>query len=144
MLVREFRLMSALKIVAVGTIAGTAAFMFTPFVLMGPMTSFAASFAGVAISLPLILYFLKVPDAPFNFEDYWEERRIGGAVVDSILTLLVAMAPGVVVLYGLLNYNVFDPVPVASSTAVSVFTGYSAFLYRNRAFYTEDKIDIEL
>ncbi len=144
MLIREFRLISALKIMIVGTIAGISAFMFAPFVLMGHLTSFAASFAGVAISLPVLLYFLKVPEAPFNFEDYWSERGIGGTVLDSVLTVLVAMAPGIVVLYGLLSYSIFDPVPVASSTAVAVFTGYSAFLYRNRAFYTEDKIDIEL
>jgi hypothetical protein len=144
MLIREFRLVSALKIMAVGTIAGISAFMFAPFVLLESMTSFTASFAGLVISIPVLLYFLNVPDAPFNFEDYWSERGVGGMVLDSILTVLVAMAPGIVVLYGLLSYNIFDPVPVASATAVAVFTGYSAFLYRNRAFYTEDRIDIEL
>lgn len=144
MMLKEFKLVSALKILTVATVAGTAAFMFIPFVAAGPMTSFAAAFSGVAISLPLILYFLKVPDQPFNFGGYWSERHLPGTLLDLVMTLLVAMAPGIIVLYALLDYGVFDPVPVASSTAVAVFTGYSAFLYRNRAFYSEEKIDIEV
>ena len=144
MLIKEFEIISALKILAVAAVAGTASFMFLPFVAAGPMTSFAAAFAGVATSLPLMLYFLKVPDEPFNFQEYWEERRIPGTLLDLVMTLLVAMAPGIIVLYTLLDYRLLDPVPVASSTAVAVFTGYSAFLYRNRKLYSESKIDIEL
>lgn len=144
MLIKDFRLRSALKIIVVGTIAGTSGFMFTPFVMLTPMTHFTASFGGVLISLPVLLHFLKVPREPFNFSNYWDERGLGGTFLDLAMTVLLAMAPGVVVLYGLLNMEMMSPVPVASATAVGVFTGYSAFLYRNRGFYSEEKVDIEL
>lgn len=144
MLIKEFQLTPALKILAVGAVAGISAFMFAPLVALGSVSSFAASFAGVAISLPLLLYFLKVPEAPFNFEEYWNTRATPGVLLDMMMTLLVAMAPGIIVLYGLLGYNIFNPVAVASSTAIAVFTGYSAFLFRNRSFYQEDRVNIEL
>lgn len=144
MLIEDFRLAPALKIVAVGAVAGISAFMFAPLVALGSVSSFAASFAGVAISVPLLLSFLKVPEAPFDFEEYWDTRATSGMLLDVMMTLVVAMAPGIIVLYGLLDYNIFNPVAVASSTAIAVFTGYSVFLYRNRSFYTEDRVDIEL
>ncbi|MFB6116099.1 MAG: hypothetical protein ABEK10_01190 [Candidatus Nanosalina sp.] len=144
MLISDFRVRSALKIIVVGAIAGTSGFLFTPFVMFGPMTYFMAAFGGVLISLPVLLHFLKVPTEPFNFSEYWDARGLGGTFLDFAMTVLLAMAPGVVVLYGLLNMEMISPVPVASSTAVGVFTGYSAFLYRNRGFYSEDKVDIEL
>jgi len=144
MLIKEFQLTPALKILAVGAVAGISAFMFAPLVALGSVSSFAASFAGVAISLPLLLYFLKVPEAPFNFEEYWNTRATPGVLLDVMMTLLVAMAPGIIVLYGLLGYNIFNPVAVASSTAIAVFTGFSVFLFRNRSFYQEDRVNIEL
>jgi len=144
MLLEDFRLTPALKIITVGTVAGVSAFMFAPLVALGNLSSFAASFSGIAISVPLLLYFLKVPEAPFNFEDYWEARATAGVLLDIMMTLVVAMAPGIILLYTLLNYSIFNPVAVASSTAIAIFTGYSAFLYRNRKFYNEDKIDITL
>lgn len=144
MLLEDFRFVSAVKIIVVGVLAGTSGFMFTPFVMSGVITYFTASFGGVLISLPVLMHFLKVPKEPFDFSDYWSVRGMGGTFLDFSMTLLLAMAPGVIVLYGLMNMKMISPVPVASSTAVGVFTGYSAFLYRNRAFYSEEKIDIEL
>ncbi|NMJ77136.1 hypothetical protein GLU64_01855 [Nanohaloarchaea archaeon] len=102
-----------------------------------------ASFGGIVITLPLILYFLRVPRASFDFSGYWDERSLGGSAVDFILTALLTMAPGVITLYALLGFGFVSPVPVASSSAVGIFTGYSGFLFRNRKFYRDSQIDIE-
>lgn len=144
MLLNDFRFQPALKIVLVGFLAGVSGFMFKPLVVVTPISYFMASFGGVLITVPLILYFLEVPRSSFDFSGYRAERGFEGVVVDVVLTVLLAMAPGVVVLYWLVGAGFLSPVPVASSAAIGVFTGYSAFLYRNKGFYSEPELDIEV
>lgn len=144
MLLSDFDLMSAFRILLVGVLSGTAAFFFMPLITFGIVKSFTASFLGVLIALPLIVYFLKVPDEPFHFREYFKTRDISGVVIDVLITLLVSMAPGVILLYSLIGLGFLPPIPVASSAGVAVFTGYSAFLYRNREFYRRERVDIEL
>ena len=143
MLLKDFRIKPAIRVVLVGVLAGVSGFMFTPLVVSTSISYFMASFGGIVITLPLILYFLRVPRASFDFSGYWDERGLGGSAVDFILTALLTLAPGVITLYGLLGFGFVSPVPVASSTAVGIFTGYSAFLFRNRKFYRDSHMDIE-
>jgi|GEM_PF-1643131 hypothetical protein len=144
MLLENFRISPAIKVLLVGVLAGVSGFMFTPLVLSTSLSYYMASFGGIVITCPLILYFLRVPEESFDFSGYWDERGLGGSAIDFILTGLLTLAPGVVTLYGLLGFSFVSPVPVASSSAVGIFTGYSAFLFRNRKFYRDSHIDINL
>jgi hypothetical protein len=139
----DLELAEFMKILSVGVFAGTAAFMFMPMIKTGLVSYFTAAFTGVLISLPLIVYFLQVPMQGFDFQEYYQARHVAGMVADFLMTLLAAYAPGLIFLYGLFRIGLLPPVPEAFSAAVGVFTGYSAFLYRNRKFYEEDRLDIE-
>lgn len=140
----NLEVVSFVKILSIGVFAGTAAFLFMPFILTGVISLFLASLMGVAITMPLMVYYLQVPATGFDLGKYYRERRIYGVVADLLMTILSAYAPGLIFLYGLVGMGFMPPVPVAFSAAVAVFTGYSAFLYRNRKFYREERIDIEL
>lgn len=144
MLLSDFDLKAAFRILLVGFLSGSAAFLFMPLIIVGVLKSFTASFLGVLITLPLIVYFLQMPREAFNFREYFKSRKMHGTIFDIIMMLLVSMAPGIIILYSLLGMGFMSPVPVAASAAVAVFTGYSAFLYRNRKFYRRDRVEIEL
>jgi hypothetical protein len=144
MLLKDFHIKPAVEVILIGIFSGASGFMFTPLVLSTPVNYFMASFGGIIITLPLILHFLRVPKDLFDFSGYWSQRGLGGSAVDFILMSLLTMGPGVTTLYGLVSFNFISPVPVASSAAIAIFTGYSAFLFRNRKFYRDSHIDIEL
>lgn len=140
----DFTASALMKVMSVGFFSATASYMFMPLIYAGVVDSFTASFTGVLISLPLIVYFLEIPSLGFDFQEYYKARRLRGVVADILMMLLSSFAPGIIFLYGLLRMRLLPPVPVAFSAAIAVFTGYSAFLYRNRKFFVEDRIQIEL
>lgn len=140
----DFTASALMKVISVGFFSATASYMFMPLMFAGVVDSFTASYMGVLISLPLIIYFLEVPSLGFDFQEYFAARRIRGLISDLIMVLLSAFAPGIIFLYGLIRMRLLPPVPVAFAASIAVFTGYSAFLYRNRKFFIEDRIDIEL
>lgn len=140
----DFTASALMKVISVGFLSATASYMFMPLIFAGVVDSFTASFMGVLISLPLIIYFLEVPSLGFDFKEYYRARRLRGLIADLLMMLLSAFAPGIIFLYGLIRMRLLPPVPVAFAASIAVFTGYSAFLYRNRKFFIEDRIDIEL
>ncbi|MFB6241509.1 MAG: hypothetical protein ABEJ36_01760 [Candidatus Nanosalina sp.] len=139
----RFSVTALAEVLSVGVLAGTAAFMFIPFLVSGAISLLTASFMGVAITTPVIIYYLRIPQTAFDFQEYYGTRGVLGLIADILMTLLAAFAPGLIFLYGLLRMAVIPPVPVAFSAAVAVFTGYAAFLYRNRKFYESERVDIE-
>lgn len=139
---KNIQLNAIARILVVGILAGTASFMFMPFIQSGIVNRFIASALGVAITIPLILHFLDVPGNGFDFKEYYSARRIRGIIADFLLVLLVAFAPAVIFLYGLLNLGLFSPVPEAFAASIGIYKGYSAFLFRNRTFYTEETLDL--
>jgi hypothetical protein len=132
------------KILLVGFLAGWASFMFMPLIAAGLMGEFTASFLGVLISLPLILYLLDFPSRRMEAMDYLQERHWYGVTVDLLMTFLGGLAPAVILLYFLLDIGILPPVPVASATSIGIFIGYSAFLFRNREFFEDDSSKIIL
>jgi hypothetical protein len=140
----ELNLSEIVKVLSVGVFSGTAAFMFMPLIKTGVVGYFTPAFVGVLVASPLIQHFLQVPREGFDFQEYYQARKIRGITADFLMVLMSAFAPGIIFLYGLLRLGLLPPVPEAFAAAVGVFTGYSAFLYRNRKFYREERIDIEL
>lgn len=142
--IRRTGFSAVLKILLVGFLAGWASFMFMPLIVSGLLSDFTASFLGVLISLPLLLYLLDFPSERMELREYLSERHWYGVTVDLLMTFLGGLAPAVVVLYFMLDLRVLPPVPVSSATAVGIFVGYSAFLFRNSEFFREDSSDIVL
>jgi hypothetical protein len=142
--IRRTGFSAVLKILLVGFLAGWASFMFMPLIASGLMGEFAASFLGVLISLPLILYLLDFPSTRMEAMDYLQKRHWYGVTVDLLMTFLGGLAPAVILLYFLLDIGILSPVPVASATSVGIFVGYSAFLFRNREFFKDESSKIVL
>lgn len=139
-----FDLKKAAQMLAVSAIAGTAAFLLLPLVASRVMTAFTAAFTATVISIPLTWYFLNVPEGSIDLNQYYSERGLLGITLDFLIVIFTSLAPAAIYMYFLFSLELILPVPVAAAAALGVFTGYAGFLFRNRRFYDNGGVDIEL
>ena len=139
-----FDLEKALQMLAVSAVSGTSAFLLVPLVASRVMTTFTAAFTATVISVPLTWYFLNVPQGSIQLDKYYSERGLLGITLDFLLVVFSSLVPAAIYMYFLFSLELILPVPVAAAAALGVFTGYAGFLFRNRRFYDDGSIEIEL
>ncbi|WP_414837600.1 hypothetical protein ACK3SF_05010 [Candidatus Nanosalina sp. VS9-1] len=139
-----FDIKRALEMIFIGLMAGTASFLLLPLVAARLMPWSVAAFTATVITVPLTWYFLNVPEGSIPLDKYMDARGWTGLLIDILLVLVSAMTPATVIMYYLLSQGLILPVPVASAAAIGVYTGYAGFLFRNRALYENEGLDIEL
>ena len=139
-----FDIKKTFQMLAVSAVSGTSAFLLIPLVASRVMTTFTAAFTATVISVPLTWYFLNVPQGSIQLDKYYSERGILGISLDFLLVVFSSLVPAAIYMYFLFSLDLILPVPVAAAAALGVFTGYAGFLFRNRRFYDDGSIDIEL
>lgn len=139
-----FDLKKAAEMIFVSLISGISAFLLLPFVASRVMSPFTAAFTATVISVPLTWYFLDVPEGSINLTEYWDLRGVIGLIVDLVTVVLTSLVPAAIFMYFLFSLGLILPVPVAAAAALGVYTGYAGFLFRNRTFYENNGLDIEL
>lgn len=139
-----FDLKKAAEMIFVSIISGVSAFLLLPFMAARVMSPFTAAFTATVISVPLTWYFLDVPEGSINLTEYWDIRGVFGFVIDLVTVLLTAVVPAAIFMYFLISLDLIIPVPVAAAAALGIYTGYAGFLFRNRTFYEDRGLDIEL
>lgn len=138
----KFHDKTILNLILVSLISGASAYLMLPLIVSGLLTDFTASLISTAIAIPLIRHFLNEPEGKINIGDYINNKNVSGFVLDVLIVLLVALGPAVILMYFLFSFKVILPVPLAMGGAFGVYTGYAAFLYRNRGLYESDGLNI--
>jgi len=138
----KFHGSTVINILMIGLISGVSVYLMLPMIVSGLLTDFTASLISTAIAIPLMRHLLEEPEGKINLRNYINKKAVSGFVIDIIVVSVSAFAPAIIVMYFFLSLRVILPVPLAVGAALGVYTGYAAFLYRNRGLYESDKLDI--
>ncbi len=131
------------KMLAVSAVAGLSAILMLPLMVSHIMSPFVVSFLATLISIPLTWYFIDVPEGSIDFKNYYKERGLLGISIDAVLTFFTSVGLAAIFMYFLLSLEILSVAAVSASAALGIFTGLSAFLFRNRSFYSDNSIDVE-
>lgn len=133
---------TVLHMIFVSIVSGVSAYLMLPMIVSGLLTDFTAALISTAIAIPLIKHFLKEPEGKIDLGNYMGEKKLSGFIIDLIVILIAAMTPAVILMYFLFSFKLILPVPLAMGAAFGLYTGYAAFLYRNRGLYESGGLNI--
>lgn len=138
-----FDLKIVMKMLAVSMVSGLSALLMLPLMVSHIMSPFVVSFLATLISVPLTWYFIDAPEGSIDFKEYYGERGLLGISMDTLLTFFTSVGLAAIFMYFLLSLEVLSVVAVSASAASGIFTGLSAFLFRNRSFFSDYSIDVK-